>query len=167
MEKIVASLDKPIDFSIIIAQHMHALALGSFAKRLDRLSAHEVVFVKDRCLVEPAKIYLLEDSSYLEQEDAIYIKKYQEPKGFYHPDIDTFFLSAQSIKHIEFVVYLLSGMGRDGAKGMLELKKLEHKTVAQDEQSSIIYGMPKSALEMGASCAVMSIDEIIEDIKRA
>ena len=166
LEKIVGSLTEPIDFSIVIAQHMHSLALSSFAHRLDRLTVNDVVFVQERTVVQNGKIYLLEDSSYFENSGDLCIQKCETNEGFYHPDVDIFFSSAKDIKTVEVVAYLLSGMGQDGAKGMLELKKRGFKTVAQDEATSIIYGMPKSAYEIGACEFVMSIDEIAQDIKR-
>ena len=166
LEKIIGALTQQIDYSIVIAQHMHSLALASFAKRLDRLTPNEVVFVNKTTLLENGKIYLLEDSSCFQYRGTLYLEKSPENKGFYHPDIDMLFFSAEDIRGIDVNVYLLSGMGQDGAKGMLTLKQKKFKTVAQDEATSIIYGMPKSAYEMGACDFVMSIDEIVQDIKK-
>ena len=166
LEQIVISLHDTIDFSIVIAQHMDALSLSSFAKRLNRITTNEVLFVQDTLLIENSKIYLLEDSSYFEQNREVYIKRCENNKSFYHPEIDVFFSSAAKIKSMEIVTYLLSGIGQDGAKGMLELKKANFKTVAQDEKTSIVYGMPKSAYELNACRFVMSIDDICQDINR-
>ena len=166
MEKIIGSLTEPIDFSMVIAQHMNALALSSFAKRLDRITPNTVEFLDTTTTLQNGIIYLLEDSACFLDTSQITIAKCETDEGYYHPDIDTFFTSAKDIKGVEIVAYLLSGMGQDGAQGMLELKKRGFKTVAQDEQTSIIYGMPKSAYEIGACDFVMSINEIAQDIKK-
>ncbi len=166
LEKIVSSLTDEIDFTLVIAQHMDPLALSSFAKRLNRITSNEVLFVQETLMLENFKIYLLEDSSYFEQNRDIYIKKCEDNKSYYHPQIDTLFSFASRLKNVEVVAYLLSGIGQDGAKGMLELKKANFKTIAQDEKSSIVYGMPKSAYELHACSSVMSIDAIVEDINR-
>ena len=166
LEKIVNSLSSEIDFTLVIAQHMDALALSSFAKRLNRITPNEVVFVQESLVLENSKIYLLEDSSYFEQNREIFIKKCEDNKSYYHPEIDTLFSFGAKLKNVEVVAYLLSGIGQDGAKGMLELKKANFKTVAQDEKTSIVYGMPKSAYELNACREVMSIDEICQDINR-
>ena len=166
LEKIVGSLSDSINFSIVIAQHMDALSLSSFAKRLNRITPNEVLFVQDTLIIEHSKIYLLEDSSYFEQNQDIYIKKCENNKSFYHPDIDGFFSFGAKLKNVEVVAYLLSGIGQDGVKGMLELKKANFKTVAQDEKTSIFYGMPKSAYELNTCSFVMSIDEIVRAINR-
>ena len=84
--------------------------------------------------------------------------------GIYHPTIDELFFSAAELKKCEIHAYLLSGIGADGAKGLKALKDAGHYSVAQDEATSIVYGMPKSAKEMQATSAVLSIDEIIKDI---
>ena len=165
LEKIVTSLDR-IDFTIIIAQHMDRLSLSSFAKRLNRISENEVIFVDRRVAIENSKIYLLEDTSHIvHEQSSYYLQKESESTSFYHPDIDIFFSSALIMKDIIVTAYLLSGIGKDGAKGMLALKKSHCRTVAQDEKTSIVYGMPKSAKEMDACGSVMSIDKIIADIK--
>ncbi len=166
LEKIVSSLADEIDFTLVIAQHMDVLALFSFAKRLNRITPNEVLFVQNSLVLENSKIYLLEDSSYFEQNRDIYIKKCEDNRSYYHPQIDTLFSFGTRLKNVKVVAYLLSGIGQDGVKGMLELKKANFKTVAQDEKTSIVYGMPKSAYELDACSSVMSIDEIVQDINR-
>ncbi len=168
IERIVTALQKIPYTSIVIAQHMDALSLASFAKRLNRIYlSSEVVLVSEQVELQSGYIYVLQDTAVLrQQDDGLFCRRDDTQRGYYHPTIDMLFESAASLNQTEVVAYLLSGIGADGAKGMLVLKKQGHKTVAQDKESSIVYGMPKSAVELGASRQVMSIDTIITDIQK-
>ncbi len=167
IEKIMVSLDNIRNSAIVIAQHMDALSLRSFARRLHRIHPEDVMLVSERTEIQSGGIYVVRDTAVVRFEHNRFILELQSvQESYYHPTIDVLFDSAAALQHIEISAYLLSGIGADGAKGMLELKQSGSKTVAQDEQSSIVYGMPKRALEMGAVEQVLSIDDIIIDIQR-
>jgi len=167
IEKIITSLGDSIDVAIVIAVHMNGLLLESFAKRLNRINHIAVDFVTQETKIQSGKIYLLEETSVIyEKSGAIFLKEQTPLVGYYHPTIDELFLSAAKLKDIQISAYLLTGIGADGAKGMLELKNRGFYTVAQDEKTSIVYGMPKRAFEMDALRAVMSIEKIVEDIQK-
>jgi two-component system chemotaxis response regulator CheB len=70
------------------------------------------------------------------------------------------FSSVSSKIQKKIIVTLLTGMGKDGAKGMLELKKMGAITIAQDESSCVVYGMPKAAIELGAADYIRPLSEI-------
>ena len=166
IEKIIGSLGNTIDAAIIIGVHMNKLLLDSFAKRLNRINDVAVEFVTQETQIQNGKVYLLEETSILYQKNSFIFLDEQKPlTGYYHPTIDELFLSAAQLSDIQIIAYLLTGIGADGAKGMLALKNKGYRTVAQDEKTSIVYGMPKRAFEMGATTAVMSIEEIIKDIQ--
>lgn len=166
IEQIATSLESKLSGTIVLAQHMNKVALTSFAKRLDRINkVTEVIFCEQPTAIESNKIYLLDDTSFLQEKHGIpYLSPCLEDKGIYHPTIDRLFASAATLTKYEMRAYLLSGIGADGAKGLLELKKQGCTTIAQDEKSSIVYGMPKVAKEMGSAEKILSIEEIIEDI---
>ncbi len=168
IEKIIGSFKEVPHAALIIVQHMEAHHLVSFAKRLHRLnSSIAVTLVTQETKITDGNIYVLEDTSeFYFTHNTLFLQKNTHVKSYYHPQIDELFLSASKLHDIEIVTYLLSGIGADGAKGMLTLKEAHYKTVAQDEQTSIVYGMPKSAKEMGAALHVMSINEIIQDIQK-
>jgi two-component system chemotaxis response regulator CheB len=168
IEKIISSLPTvPINAAIVIAQHMNRVHLDSFSKRLNRINPIKVTFVSEKTTLLNGQIFLLEDTTTLQFEYGnIYLEKESLQKGYYHPTIDELFCSAAKLTNIEINAYLLSGIGADGAKGLLSLKDANCRTVAQDEKTSIVYGMPKSAFELGAHQYIMSIDEIIEDIHK-
>lgn len=166
LEKIITSFDTKINGTLIIAQHMDSFALHSFAKRLNRLlEATDVIFCDTpKINIEANSIYLLNDTARLQESVSLQLQRVEEFHGIYHPTIDELFFSAAALKQYAIHTYLLSGIGADGAKGLKALKDAGQYCVAQDEESSIVYGMPKSAKEMDAATAILSIDEIIKDI---
>jgi len=166
LEQIVTSCKSPLQGSIILAQHMHKVALASFAKRLNRIHPEtEVIFCQEKITIQTNKIYLLSDSSILQEEQGLLsLTPSPQETEIYHPTIDRLFCSAATLRDYEIHAYLLSGIGADGAKGLLALKEQGHTTVAQDEETSIVYGMPKAAKERNAATKILSIDAIKKDI---
>ena len=166
LEQIVTSFDTKLNGSIIIAQHMDSFSLESFARRLNRINrVTEVIFCNaSKINIKANIIYLLDDTAKLEQATPLQLQTIKNFNGIYHPTIDELFISASKVKNYEIRAYLLSGIGADGAEGLKALKDAGNYCVAQDEKTSIVYGMPKSAKEMEATSAILSIDEIIKDI---
>ncbi len=164
LEQIITSFTKRVNGSIIIAQHMDSLLLESFARRLNRINKiTEVVFCSDSQIdIKTNTIYLLNDTAKL--KESMQLQRVENFSGIYHPTIDELFFSAAKLKKYVIHAYLLSGIGADGARGLKALKDAGHYCAAQDEETSIVYGMPKSAKEIQAVSAVLSIDEIIKDI---
>lgn len=82
------------------------------------------------------------------------------PMNLFRPSVDYLFLSLAEIKRRAVTAVLLTGMGSDGARGLLKLRQSGSWTIAQDEASSVVFGMPKAAIEMGAACEVAALEEI-------
>jgi two-component system, chemotaxis family, response regulator WspF len=90
-----------------------------------------------------------------------------EPKDNpYRPSVDAFFLSIVQHWPGKGVAVLLTGMGRDGAQGLLELRKAGWHTIAQDEKTSVVYGMPKAAAQIDAAREILPIEKIAEAVMR-
>ena len=166
IEKIVKLLPLEFRSPVIIAQHMDITALSSFAKRIGRLRGHTVQFVNQSINIEEGCIYILADTSYLIQRNGSIILEPSTDKGFFHPTIDTLFRSAVSLENVEITAIILSGIGSDGAEGMKKLRNSGHLTIAQDEKTSIVYGMPKRAKEMDGAQEILSIESIAKRISR-
>ncbi len=167
IESIASSLPHKIDAAVVIAQHMDKISLSSFAARLGRISALPSVLAEGRTELEKGTIYTLSDTAELHESGGeIYLENSECEGGFYHPTIDTLFLSAAALGKLRIYAFLLSGIGSDGARGLLKLKERGHNTVVQDESTSPVYGMPKAALEMGAAQKIAPIGEIVEYIRR-
>ncbi len=154
---------------ILITQHMPAGFTASFAKRLNKECPNSVVVeAKNGDELRSGMVFIAPGDIHLEvQKDALGYKTVLKdyPKVSNHkPSVDVLFKSmAKEVKQ-QGVAFLLTGMGRDGAMGLKKIKESGGTTYAQDEQSSIVYGMPRAAVEMDAVCKQLSINDIIDTI---
>jgi len=94
------------------------------------------------------------------EQDFQIVLSHDEPVNFLRPSVDKMFESAAQVFGQNCIAVILTGMGADGAKGCLHLKELGAYTITQDKESSVIFGMPRAAYEMGASCEVLSLKQI-------
>jgi two-component system, chemotaxis family, protein-glutamate methylesterase/glutaminase len=78
------------------------------------------------------------------------------------PNIDVFFKSVAEFKNFRVVAGILTGMGQDGAEGLLELLKMNATTFAQDENTSVVYGMPKAAVKLGGTDTILALPKIAD-----
>lgn len=144
----------PKDFpvGIIIAQHMPKDFTAVFARRLNELCALEITEAKTGDAIAPGKA-LIAPSGYqtkvVRTKDSLIVEVTEEPKLILKPSADFLFKSIAESCPGRSVSILLTGMGADGAQGMKLLRDFGGRTIAQDEESCIVYGMPRAALEMG------------------
>ena len=139
----------------LIVQHLPAAFTGSFAARLDRLCPAHVSEAKDGDVLRPGHVYLAPGGGrhmVLRKSMQPYISLVaDDPVSGHRPSVDVLFASiAKNFKGRSSGV-ILTGMGRDGAQGLLEMRKGGSRTLAQDEASSLVYGMPRVAYEIGAA----------------
>ena len=147
----------------LIAQHMPAPFLESFAARLDRSIAPQVTLATDGGQLRPGMVQLAPggDSHVALGETPEFTTRLLPHDGFelYVPSINVLFSSA--VYHRDNMVgVMLTGMGRDGAEPMLEMKKAGAHTIAQDANSCVVDGMPRAAREIGAAVQVASLNDI-------
>jgi two-component system, chemotaxis family, protein-glutamate methylesterase/glutaminase len=149
---------------IVIVQHMPELFTRAFAARLDGLCAITVkeaesgdTVLRGRALIAPGNHHLL-----LQRSGARYYVEVKEgPLVCRHrPSVDVLFRSAARYAGPNAVGVILTGMGDDGARGMLEMKQAGAKTIAQDEASCIVFGMPKEAIKLNGVDKIMPLDGI-------
>ncbi len=149
---------------IVVVQHMPAKFTTSFAERLNSLSAIEVREAQDgdavipgRALIAPGNYHML-----LRRSGANYYVKIKQGPMVHHqrPSVDVLFKSVAEYAGGNAVGVILTGMGADGAQGLLEMKQAGAKTIAQDEKSCVVFGMPKEAIKKGAVDKVVPLDEI-------
>ncbi|MDR1662675.1 MAG: chemotaxis protein CheB, partial [Azoarcus sp.] len=154
---------------ILMTQHMPELFTASFAQRLDALSAISVREAVQGEPLRPGVAYLAPGHSHLA------IKKLEyggyacelsrgEPVNRHRPSVDVLFHSAaEQVRHMAIGV-LLTGMGKDGAAGMLHMMRAGAWTIGQDEASCVVYGMPREAALLGAVKEVAPLVEIASRI---
>ncbi len=149
---------------ILITQHMPEGFTKSFAARLDtlcRISVSEAVH-NERVL--PGHAYIAPGHSHLllKKSGANYMTELSqsEPVNRHRPAVDVLFRSAAKYAGSNSVGVILTGMGKDGAAGMLEMKQVGSRTIAQDEASCVVFGMPKEAIARGGVDEVLPLHEI-------
>jgi two-component system chemotaxis response regulator CheB len=147
-----------------IVQHMPPGFTASLAARLDRLYAPKVVEAYDGAPLEVGRIYIAPGGGkHLEVRESqglrCHLRAGPAVSG-HSPSADVLFASAAEVAKSSAIGVILTGMGRDGAQGMLAMRQAGAQTIGQDEASSLIYGMPRAAFEVGAVERQLPLDRI-------
>jgi two-component system chemotaxis response regulator CheB len=135
----------------VVTQHMPATFTKSFAARLDRISGATVTEAQNGDRLVPGHVYIAPGGdAHMEVTAGSTIRlRAGEPVNGHRPSVDVLFESVAKLNRAA-VGAILTGMGRDGAQGLLSMKKAGARTLGQDESSCVVYGMPKAAFEIGA-----------------
>ncbi|MGD8558530.1 MAG: chemotaxis-specific protein-glutamate methyltransferase CheB [Gammaproteobacteria bacterium] len=161
LARILGDLPQGFQSPIVVIQHVDAAFATGLAKWLNVKSALPVTLIEDGAEPVPGQVLLAATNRHLMITADGYLKYSDEPSDMlYRPSVDVFFKSVATHWPHAVTAILLTGMGRDGAAGMLELRKMGAMTIAQDEKSSAVYGMPKAAVELGAAKEVLPIERI-------
>jgi len=149
---------------ILIVQHMPQSFTGSFAKRLDGLCRIHVKEAEHGEPVRPGTAYIAPGHSHLlaKKSGSGYIAELSQsdPVNRHRPSVDVLFHSAAVCAGRHAVGVILTGMGKDGAAGMLAMKRAGAWNIAQDQATSVVYGMPREAVALKAVDEVVSLPEI-------
>lgn len=139
---------------IIITQHMPEKFTASFAQRLNSVTPLRVSEAKDADRVLPGHAYIAPGGFHLElgkTAGSYFCKVHQDaPVSGHRPSVDVLFRSVAKVAGRQSIGVILTGMGRDGAEGLLEMRKAGAQTIGQDEGTCVVYGMPKAAYDLGA-----------------
>ena len=145
----------------LIVQHMPEHFTRSFADRLNKLCAVEVKEAENNDTVTPGKVLIAPGNYHmlLQRSGAVYrVHVKRGPLVSRHrPSVDVLFKSVARYAGRNAVGVIMTGMGRDGAEGLLTMKRQGAMTIAQDEASCIVFGMPKEAIALGASHHVVPL----------
>lgn len=149
---------------VLIAQHMPESFTHSFAQRLNGLSAMTVKEAEHNERVLPGHAYIAPGHSHLlvKKSGAYYYTELSkaEPVNRHRPSVDVLFKSAAEVAGPNGLGVIMTGMGKDGAQGLLSMRQSGSHTIAQDEASCVVFGMPKAAIELGAAVEVAALTEI-------
>ncbi|MDH4585156.1 chemotaxis response regulator protein-glutamate methylesterase [Pseudomonas sp. BN415] len=149
---------------VVITQHMPAGFTRSFAARLDKLCRISVSEARDGDRILPGTALLAPGGLHMEvtRSGANYVARLSDapPVNGHRPAVDVMFNSAARCAGRNLIAALLTGMGKDGARGLLEIRESGGYTLAQDEASCVVYGMPREAAEIGAAEEVLPLEEI-------
>ena len=165
VEFILAKIRKNFPVGIIVVQHMPRFFTRFFAERLNRVCNLSVVEAQDGEIVEGGKVLVAPGDyditikkSFLAPQ--IELQQAATDQGKPTPSIDTLFYSAAAAFGGKTIGVILTGMGKDGSRGFKAIKIMGGKTIAQDEKTSLVFGMPKSAIADGVVDKVLSLQQI-------
>ncbi|GGY39287.1 protein-glutamate methylesterase/protein-glutamine glutaminase [Parvularcula lutaonensis] len=137
----------------MIVQHMPKKFIPLFAQRLNTLCAPTVQIARGGTKIEPGRILIAPAGEHMRlsrRDPDICILEDRPPVNGFRPSVDVLFKSAAEVVGKHCVAALLTGMGRDGADGLLSIRMAGGVTLAQDEETSVVWGMPRVAYELGA-----------------
>lgn len=153
---------------IVITQHIPGNFSTSFVQRLDRISKLDVFEVRERILLNDSGVYLAAGGLHMvleKRHDGYYAKPQEGIRISRHcPSVDVMFRSVNNVIGRNALAIIMTGMGDDGSIGIKDLYDNGAYTIAQDEKSCVVFGMPKQAIAKGAICEVVSLDSISEKI---
>lgn len=161
IEAILAGLERPFPLPVVVVQHITPGFVGGFAAWLNESSGHRVEIVSETRPLEPGVVYVAGDGVHtvLRSRREIGVSG-EAPRGFHRPSVDVLFESAAQRLGGGCAAALLTGMGADGARGLLELRNAGAFTIAQDPATCVVEGMPGKAIGLRAAARVLAPDQI-------
>lgn len=149
---------------VVVAQHIPAAFSAPFARRMDGCSALNVCEAEDGQPICPGHVYIAPGGVHLEvkRDGARYrcVLRNAAPVNRHRPSVDVLFHSVVEQVGSSAIGVILTGMGSDGAVGLKEMREAGLPTIAQDERTSVVWGMPGAAVELGAAGCVLPLEEI-------
>lgn len=153
---------------IVITQHIPAAFSLPFAKRMDSVSEMSVTQAEDGQQILPGHVYIAPGDKHLlvERDGARYVCRLHDgpPVNRHKPSVDVMFRSVVQNVGPNAIGVLLTGMGNDGAQGLKELQSVKAPTIAQDEKTSVVWGMPGEAVKLGAADSILPLEAVASKI---
>ncbi|MDY0235525.1 MAG: chemotaxis response regulator protein-glutamate methylesterase [Gudongella sp.] len=163
---IIGRLPKKMKVPIFIVQHMPEGFTKSLAERMNKESNIDVLEAQDEMPIKPNTVYLAPGGYHMVlNRDVIKLNAEGKIHGV-RPAVDYLFSSAAEIYKANLLGVILTGMGKDGASGMQDIKLQGGINIGQDKESCIVFGMPGNAISKGLVDKVLSIDEISDTINK-
>jgi len=166
--KLLKSLPAWFDAPIVITQHMPSLHLGYLAELLTQQSGRMVEVAADHAPLQRGRAYLAGNDRHLTLERVggrLVTKHFDGPPEHYcKPAVDPMFRSIAQVCHGTCLGVVLTGMGSDGAKGAVALRQSTNPVLIQDQDSSVVWGMPGAVMNAGAADAVAPIDRLSQTV---
>lgn len=171
IEKLISALPEHFSIPICIVQHFPPELTHSFVSRLQTCTSNKVVESSEGLILEEGSIVVARGGIHIGFQMknccVVITQGHEAIRNDFIPSVDVMMLSAAEIyEPSSILAILLSGIGDDGAEGMVKIKSLGGFTICQDEKSSAVFGMPGRAIERGGSSSVLPVDEVAEMIVR-
>lgn len=162
--EVITKLPKDLGVPVFVVQHMPATFTKAFAERLDRNSNLKVVEATEGEIIRENVVYIAPGGFHMEVNGNRISLNKEDPIWGVRPAVDKLFFSVAKVYKDKLLSIVLTGMGRDGAEGTVEVKKNGGITISEDEATCTIYGMPKATFETGKVDIVLPIQEISDAI---
>ncbi len=172
LEYIFSRLPRDIPATIFVVQHIPTLFSESFARRLDSVKGPRTVVAADRTQAKEGHAYVAPGGAHLLVSEcsktgaSMRLDEALPPVQFVKPSADVLFKSASICFGPRLLAIVLTGMGMDGANGARAVRAAGGRVLAQDEKTSVIFGMPRAAVNAGAAERAIPLDEIPREIVR-
>ncbi|MCX8028096.1 MAG: chemotaxis response regulator protein-glutamate methylesterase [Thermodesulfovibrionales bacterium] len=169
LQSIIPNLPKDFPVPIIIAQHMPPNFTGPFAERMNQLSQITVKEAEEGEPIKAGTAYIAPGRGHMRLkrprgiETVVSISENKE-EFIYRPSVDAMMLSVAELFPGRALGVILTGMGNDGQKGLMALKKTGGRIFAQNEETCVVYGMPKAVVDAGIADKVLPLEEIAGEI---
>jgi two-component system chemotaxis response regulator CheB len=158
--RVLRDLPSPLPFPLFLVIHIGEPFGSAFADWLDGQTSHRVSYARDGSRVPPGQVVLAPPDHHLVlRNDRLWLTSDPERHSC-RPSVDVLFESLAPAYGPKVIAALLTGMGRDGAAGLLKIRQAGGQTIAQDEATSVVYGMPREAVLLGAAQQVLPLGEI-------
>ena len=161
LAKLLSVLPAGLEAVVVIVQHVDAAFSAGLVTWLDAQTALRVQLAREGGHLKLGTVYVAGTNNHLILTPELTFSYTSKPKSVpYRPSVDAFFMSVAKHWPQTCIAVLLTGMGRDGAYGLAELRKAGWHTIAQDENTSVVYGMPKAAKKLNAADEILPIGDI-------
>lgn len=171
LEEVLPRLPADLPWPVLVAQHMPGTFTGIFAQRMNGVCALEVVEVGKPTALQPGHVYIARGDADMVVETRLgrlaAVPVPSDEKLLWHPSIERLVGSAlRQLPADRLIGVMLTGMGNDGAVSMTELRRLGGRTIAEDESTAVVFGMPADLIRRGGADAVLPCGEIAGQILR-
>ncbi len=157
----------PPGTAIVVVQHIDANFAGHFSKWMGDQLPMPVKVIEDGDALEAGCVQIARTNDHLVLNAHHRLSYSQEPREYpYRPSVDVFFDCVAKYWKAEATGILLTGMGRDGAQGLLSMRQAGKTTIAQDQASCAVYGMPRAAAEIGAAQQILALEDIARLLRK-
>jgi two-component system chemotaxis response regulator CheB len=167
LNQLLPLFPKDFPLGIVVAQHMPKEFTQIFANRLNEICHIEVMEAKTGDIIKPGRALISPagfQTKVIRKNNTLQVEVFEQPNLIYKPSVDLLFKSVALTCENKALSIILTGMGNDGAAGMQELHKLGARTIAEAEESCIVYGMPKAAIDLGGAEFVEALPNIFQCI---
>lgn len=167
VSKVLAGWTPPPACAIVVVQHIDENFASHFAKWLNDQLLMPVRVIDEGDELEAGSVLIAKSNDHLILDSNYRLRYDAAPRDYpYRPSVDVFFHSVAQHWRGNAIGILLTGMGRDGGDGLLALRRAGKTTIAQDEASSAVYGMPRAAAELDAAQMILRLDQIGPTLRR-